>query len=90
MNKPQVASDRPIAVEVEEGRCYLWCACGKSKKQPWCDGAHQGTGIAPVAYQADANKTVYLCNCKQTTHAPMCDGAHQQLNDDGRDKYYQR
>ncbi len=25
-----------------------WCACGRSQNQPFCDGAHRGSGITPV------------------------------------------
>jgi len=34
---PQNAS---YTVEVEEGKTYYWCSCGKSKNQPFCDGSH--------------------------------------------------
>jgi CDGSH-type Zn-finger protein len=30
----------PHFVDVVEGKKYLWCACGKSKRQPFCDGSH--------------------------------------------------
>ncbi len=85
MNKSTATSNtnQPIAVEVEEGRSYLWCSCGRSKGQPWCDGSHGGSGFTPVPYEAPASKTVYLCGCKKTGHAPMCDGAHKQITDVG-------
>lgn len=88
MSKPVIASDRPFAVDVEQGKNYMWCTCGKSKTQPWCDGAHSGTDFVPLPYKATETKTVYLCGCKQTSHAPLCDGAHQSINDSGRDAYY--
>lgn len=70
------AGDSPIAVDVEAGKTYYWCACGKSKTQPFCDGSHQGTDFTPVKYQADDSKTVYFCACKQTAGQPLCDGSH--------------
>lgn len=82
--------NKPIAVEVEAGKTYRWCACGKSSIQPWCDGAHVGTGIEPVAFTADESKTLYFCGCKKTHHAPKCDGTHQMLSGGGRDAYYRR
>ena len=27
-----------IKDELKPGQVKLWCACGLSKKQPWCDG----------------------------------------------------
>ena len=40
MSKGQRAGNGPIAIEVEKGKSYYWCACGRSKKQPFCDGSH--------------------------------------------------
>ena len=77
MTDPVRASDTPFAVAVEEGKNYYWCACGRSAKQPFCDGAHAGTGINPVKYEAPASKTVYFCGCKATANQPLCDGAHK-------------
>ncbi|MGE3296187.1 MAG: CDGSH iron-sulfur domain-containing protein [Porticoccaceae bacterium] len=77
MTDPVRASDTPYAVAVEEGKSYFWCACGRSAKQPFCDGAHAGTGISPVKYQAPAAKTVYFCGCKATRNRPLCDGSHK-------------
>jgi CDGSH-type Zn-finger protein len=40
MADPVVAQKSPIPVDVEEGKNYFWCTCGKSSKQPFCDGTH--------------------------------------------------
>lgn len=77
--KPNIPQKTPYAVEVEAGKSYYWCACGKSKNQPFCDGAHQGSPFSPVAYKADENKTVYFCGCKHSANQPFCDGAHSKL-----------
>lgn len=50
--KPEIAQKSPYAVEVESGKSYYWCSCGKSKNQPFCDGAHQGSEFTPVVYNA--------------------------------------
>ena len=42
------ADERPIAVEVEAGKNYWWCACGARKKQPFCDGSHKGSSFTPM------------------------------------------
>ncbi|HHZ88695.1 MAG TPA: CDGSH iron-sulfur domain-containing protein [Chromatiales bacterium] len=76
MDKVIRAADTPFSVNVESGKTYTWCACGRSSKQPFCDGSHAGTGIKPVSYEASKNEVVYFCGCKQTKSAPMCDGSH--------------
>lgn len=76
MTEPVRAADLPIAIEVEAGKSYFWCACGRSKKQPFCDGSHKDTGFVPLKYQADKSKKVFFCGCKQTGNQPLCDGSH--------------
>lgn len=79
MSKPEIASKTPFAVDVEQGKEYYWCACGKSKAQPFCDGSHKGSEFEPVKYSAAESKTVYFCGCKQSANAPLCDGTHKSL-----------
>ncbi len=79
MAKPDIAQKAPYPVEVTAGKKYWWCACGKSAKQPFCDGSHQGTEFTPVTFEAAATKTVYFCGCKATAKAPLCDGSHNAL-----------
>jgi CDGSH-type Zn-finger protein len=78
MEKATRASDTPIAVEVEAGKDYWWCACGLSKNQPLCDGSHKGTGFSPVKHHAEKAGTVYFCGCKATNNVPLCDGSHKR------------
>jgi len=77
MIKPVRASDTPFVVEVEEGKKYSWCSCGKSKKQPLCDGSHKGSEFSPVRFTATESKKVFFCGCKLTGSQPMCDGSHK-------------
>lgn len=79
MSNPVVAATAPIGVEVEAGKSYWWCSCGKSAKQPFCDGSHKGSEFLPRQYTAEATKTVYFCACKATQNAPLCDGSHKAL-----------
>ncbi len=76
---PEISQKAPFAVEVEEGKSYFWCACGRSKKQPFCDGSHKETSFSPVKYTAEASKKVFFCGCKQSGKAPLCDGSHKAL-----------
>jgi CDGSH-type Zn-finger protein len=79
MDKPTIAQTSPYGVDVEAGKYYTWCACGRSKSQPFCDGSHSGTGFSPVTYQAEKTATVYFCGCKNTKNRPLCDGTHSSL-----------
>ena len=79
MSKPEIANTMPYPTEVEKGKTYHWCACGKSSKQPFCDGSHKGTDITPITYTAPKDKIVFFCGCKQSTKAPICDGTHSDL-----------
>ena len=79
MSTPKISQKSPYPVEVTSGSKYFWCACGKSAKQPFCDGSHEGTDFTPLKYQATEDKTLYFCGCKHTAGAPLCDGSHNQL-----------
>lgn len=79
MEKALVAQKSPYEVEVEADRKYAWCACGRSRSQPLCDGSHKGTGLNPVIFTAEKSQTVYFCGCKQTGDKPFCDGTHSSL-----------
>jgi CDGSH-type Zn-finger protein len=79
MNKPLIAQQSPYAVDLEAGRKYAWCACGRSANQPFCDGSHRGSGLTPVVFTVETTETVYLCGCKHTSSKPRCDGTHNKL-----------
>ncbi|MGH7143768.1 MAG: CDGSH iron-sulfur domain-containing protein [Planctomycetota bacterium] len=68
----------PVTLFLEPGN-YLWCACGRSKIQPLCDGSHEETDFQPVPFTVVEKKKLVLCNCKQTLNPPFCDGAHLDL-----------
>jgi CDGSH-type Zn-finger protein len=68
----------PYAVELEPGD-YYWCACGKSKTQPFCDGSHQGSEFVPAKFTVTEKETKYLCGCRSSHNQPFCDGSHKSL-----------
>ncbi len=76
MSDPVRAGDAPIPVEVEAGKSYFWCSCGKSGSQPFCDGSHKDTEFTPVKYDAEESKKLFFCACKATKGQPLCDGSH--------------
>lgn len=73
---PVVAQKGPYQVELVAGKTYYYCTCGRSAKQPFCDGSHKGTGNEPLKFTAESAGTFNLCGCKATDDAPFCDGSH--------------
>ncbi|KAF6026586.1 hypothetical protein EB796_015107 [Bugula neritina] len=86
--KGAIYDKKPFRMEVQAGKVYLWCSCGQSKTQPFCDRTHlyeEGNAriktkprFRPVKYVPEKTKTVYFCNCKQTGNRPFCDNTHKQ------------
>ena len=79
MTSPVAAGKAPIKVSLELGKDYWWCACGRSAKQPFCDGSHKAVGLAPLKYTAQKDGDHWLCACKSTRNSPLCDGTHKTL-----------
>lgn len=78
MVSPVRASDTPFAVQVEQGKSYFWCACGRSQSQPFCDWSHKGSTFTPIKYSATESQEVYFCGCKGSANKPLCDGSHKR------------
>lgn len=82
MATPTIASRTPFAVAVDAGQTVYWCACGRSAKQPFCDGSHKGSELSPLKHVCEAAATLWFCGCKQTRTPPFCDGSHKAIKDD--------
>lgn len=68
-----------ISVSLTKGENYLWCSCGRSNNQPFCDGSHHGTKFKPVKFSGKRTGEIKLCNCKKTNKSPFCDDTHLNL-----------
>jgi len=78
MSDPVIAQRAPYTLELDAGT-YYWCACGKSKTQPFCDGSHKGSEFSPIKFELTEQTKVWLCGCKHSAKKPFCDGAHKKL-----------
>jgi CDGSH iron-sulfur domain-containing protein 3 len=76
---PDIGGRAPLPIEVEAGKSYWWCACGRSKSQPFCDGSHKGTTFTPIEWKAENAERAFFCACKRTSNRPLCDGSHKKL-----------
>jgi CDGSH-type Zn-finger protein len=76
---PEIGGRRPLPINVEAGQSYWWCACGRSKSQPFCDGSHKSTPFSPREWKAETSGEVWFCTCKRTRTPPLCDGSHKKL-----------
>jgi len=74
----KIADERPAVLELQPGE-YWWCACGRSRTQPFCDGSHAGSGFSPQRFVVEEVKRCALCQCKRTRNRPFCDGTHKTL-----------
>lgn len=81
MDTPKIDRLKPYLVEVVEGKRYLWCTCGRSNKQPFCDGSHRDTIFKPFVWTAERSEEKLFCACKHTKQSPFCDGTHNSLSD---------
>ena len=77
-DQPVIASKQPTVLKLQPGE-YWWCSCGKSAKQPFCDGSHKGSKFAPQKVELTEEKNIALCNCKQSENGAFCDGTHSRL-----------
>ncbi|MBN1825375.1 MAG: CDGSH iron-sulfur domain-containing protein [Candidatus Eisenbacteria bacterium] len=78
MAEPKIPFKKPINMKLEPGE-YYWCACGRSSKQPFCDGSHKGTEFTPLRFEVKEAKWMNLCRCKHTGTPPICDDTHEDL-----------
>ena len=78
MAMPESPQKKPYVLDESPGK-RAWCACGLSKKQPFCDGSHSGTEFRPIVVDVEQAGKVAWCGCKKSGNKPYCDGSHSRL-----------
>lgn len=76
MEKSKEDQPMPIEVYLKKGEKYLWCTCGKSSDEPFCDGSHCES-FKPLEFTVEKDRRAFLCSCKKTKKPPYCDGSHE-------------
>ncbi len=74
-----IADISPVKTFLEAGKEYLYCTCGRSQLQSFCDGSHKGTSFTPLTFISKATTQKWVCACKHTKSPPYCDGSHQKF-----------
>jgi sterol desaturase/sphingolipid hydroxylase (fatty acid hydroxylase superfamily)/CDGSH-type Zn-finger protein len=76
--KVQNTGTKPYQEKLTKGT-YLYCQCGYSKDQPFCNGFHHGTKKKPLKFEINSDRKVSLCTCKLTKSPPYCDNSHLSI-----------
>lgn len=71
----KTATLEPALLTLKEGD-YLYCTCGYSRNQPFCDGSHHGTKFQPEKFTIKKEREYKLCQCKLCKKVPFCDNSH--------------
>ncbi len=86
MTQRKIAGTRPAPVQLQAGKTYWFCSCGRSAEQPFCDGSHQGSGLEPMEFQVEKDGRYFLCQCKRSAKLPYCDGSHKRITQEELDQ----
>jgi CDGSH-type Zn-finger protein len=79
MPNGNIVNKSPYVLDLDAGT-HLWCSCGRSTKEPFCDlNTHKSLAFAPKKIELTEKKKVALCGCRQTKNPPYCDGSHAKL-----------
>ncbi len=81
MEKPHIAGRRSLKLVMEPGT-YLYCTCGKTENQAFCDGSHKGTGFRPEKVVVEERQLVKWCMCRHSKKGYWCDNFHRELEED--------
>lgn len=71
----------PYNSYLEKGKVYLFCTCGASAKNPWCDSYcnKMTTRLRPIYFNVTESGYYKMCNCKQSSNSPFCNGTHRAV-----------
>ena len=76
--KEKLTGKEPFQEILPKGE-YLYCQCGYSADQPFCNGYHHGSKVKPLKFEVKSERKVSLCTCKLTKTPPYCDNSHLEI-----------
>jgi CDGSH-type Zn-finger protein len=84
--KAKVARACPVTARLQKGQTYLYCTCGHSLYQPFCDASHRerAPDYKPLKVLIEKDQKYFMwCGCKRNNvkAGPLCDGKHSQIDD---------
>lgn len=60
---------------------YLWCSCGQSSTDVFCDGRSCAEGFRALPFEVTVEQASWsLCACRYTRFPPLCDGFHALMD----------
>ncbi len=74
-----MSKNLPFMTTLKPGT-YFWCACGKSAKEPFCDGVHRGSGEEPLVFEIAESLKAANMHLQVDKRTPYCDGAHARID----------
>ncbi|HJP14037.1 MAG TPA: CDGSH iron-sulfur domain-containing protein [Nitrospinota bacterium] len=67
MAKLVIAQKKPYHYTATKSEKVAWCSCGKSAKQPFCDGSHKGGDFRPVILDVEEGKSYAFWGARNRT-----------------------
>ena len=69
------------SAHLQKGKIYCVCICGRSRRQPFCDGSHGSSGLRPKIFKPEETQEYTFCGCKFTECSmASCDKTYLHLD----------
>ncbi|KAK3892641.1 hypothetical protein Pcinc_003530 [Petrolisthes cinctipes] len=82
--KGKIYDKKPFRLTLQPGKQYLWCACGHSKTQPFCDGTHLmpqlRIRVKPILFRVCQETDVWMLRWNSFSISSNTTGLHLNTN----------